>query len=63
MVLFDISSKGSCKRVMRVSRHAPPWNITVLFYVRADRIIISFLSESSQVLCSGGKRVTPSAWA
>ncbi len=45
MVLFDISSEGSCERVTRVSRHAPPWNITVSFYVRADRIILSFLSE------------------
>jgi hypothetical protein len=44
-------------------RHAPPWNITVSSYVRADRIILSFLSELSQVLCSGGGRVTPSAWA
>ncbi len=48
MVLFDISSEGSCERVACVSRHAPLWNITVLSYVRADRIILSFLSESSQ---------------
>ncbi len=63
MVLFDISSEGSCERVTRVSRHAPMWNITVLFYIWADRFIISFLSKSSQVLCSGGGRVTPSARA
>ncbi len=49
MVLFDISSEGSCKRAACVSRHVPLWNITVSSYVRADRIILSFLSKSSQV--------------
>jgi hypothetical protein len=44
-------------------RHAPPWNITVSSYVRADRIILSFLSKLSQVLCSEGGRVTRSARA
>jgi hypothetical protein len=44
-------------------RHAPPWNITVSSYLRADRIILSFLSELSQVLCSDSGRVTPSARA
>ena len=44
-------------------RHAPPWNITIFSYVRVDRIILSFLSELSQVLCSDGGRVTPSARA
>ena len=47
---------------MRV-KHAPPWNITVSSYVRAYRIILSFLSELSQVSCSDGRRVTPSARA
>ena len=35
-------------------RHAPPWNITVLSYVQADRIapqFFPFLSELSQALC------------
>jgi hypothetical protein len=50
MVLFDISSEGSCERAACVSRHAPLWNITVSSYVRADRIILSFLSKSSQAL-------------
>jgi hypothetical protein len=44
-------------------RHVPPWNITVSTYVHADRIILSFLFELSQVSCSGGGRVTPSARA
>ncbi len=50
MVLFDISSEGLCERATCVSRHAPPWNITVSSYVRADKIILSFLSKSSQAL-------------
>ena len=44
-------------------RHMPPWNITLSFYVRADIIILSFLSELSQVSCSDGGSVTPSTWA
>ena len=47
-------------------RQAPPRNITVSSYVRADRIapqFSPFLSELSQVSCSNGGRVTPSAWA
>ena len=59
--LREVMQKG----VMRVS-HAPPRNITVLSYVRADIIapqFFLFLSELSQVLCSGGGRVTPSARA
>ena len=47
---------------MRV-RHAPPRNITISFYVWADRIapqFFPFLSELSQVSCSDGGRVTPS---
>jgi hypothetical protein len=56
--LRGIVQRG-CVRV----RHAPPWNITVSSYVWANRIILSFLSELSQVLCSDGGRVTPSAWA
>ena len=45
MILFDISSEGSCESATRVSRQAPPWNITVSFYVQADKIILSFLSK------------------
>ncbi len=44
-------------------RHAPPWNITISSYVWADKIILSFLSKLSQVSCSDGGRVTPSARA
>jgi hypothetical protein len=52
MVLFDISSEGSCERVTRVSSYAPRWNVMVSFYVRADRInyFLSLQIESGFVL-------------
>jgi hypothetical protein len=48
------------------ARHAPPRNIVVLSYIRADRIALQlfpFLSELSQVSRSEGGRVTPSTRA
>jgi hypothetical protein len=64
---FHGSLQHQLRRIVRRGgvhvRHAPPWNITLLSYVRADRMILSFLSELSQVSCSDGGSVIPSARA
>jgi hypothetical protein len=61
-----LRGRASRRRVWDRVRQAPPRNITVSPYIRADRIALQFfpfLSELSQVLCSDGGRVTPSARA
>ncbi len=77
MVLFDISSEGSIEEGdARVKARATVGHHRIVLstggqnhYFLSLRIesgfgaILSFLSELSQVLCSGGGRVPPSARA